>query len=85
MNPRKANKLPKRWTEERVRTVLAHYDRQTEDEVASEISAAFEEPGHAIVAVPVEMVAKVRELVAKQRRTNRAGRASIPKKRAANK
>jgi hypothetical protein len=42
MNGRMQNKLPRRWGEERVRTVLAHYDRQTEDEVASEIDAAFE-------------------------------------------
>src|SRR5215468_4042914 len=65
MNRRKANKLAKRWTEERVRAVLAHYDRQTEDEVASEIDAASEKPRHAIVAVPVEIVPKVRKLVAK--------------------
>ncbi len=86
MNGKKQNKLPRRWGEERVRSVLAHYDRQTEDEVASEIDAAFEKPGHAILAIPVELVAKVRMLVAKHKSTKQAQRASIPKKRrAANK
>jgi hypothetical protein len=86
MNGKKQNKLPRRWGEERVRTVLAHYDRQTEDEVASEIDAAFEKPGHAILAIPVELVAKVRTLVAKKRSTKQAQRASIPRtKRAATK
>jgi len=42
MKGKKGNKLPRRWSEERIRGVLAHYDRQTEGDVASEIDAAFE-------------------------------------------
>ena len=86
MKGRKRNELSKRWSGERVRAILAHYDRHTEDEVASEIDAAFRKPGHAILAVPVELVAKVRGLVAKQRRTKPGQRGSTPKtKRAASK
>jgi hypothetical protein len=85
MNGRKHN-LPRKLGEKRVGTILAHYDRQTEDEVASEIDDAFKEPGQTMVAIPVELVAKVRTLVAKQKSTKQAQRVSIPKtKRCANK
>ena len=83
MNGKKGNKLPKTWSEERVRNVLAYSDRQTDDEVAREIDAAFEKPGHAIVAVPVELVSKVRKLVARQKRTKHAQRGTIRKTRRA--
>jgi len=76
MNGKKHNKLPRRWSEKRVRAVLAYYDRQSEEEVASEIEAAFEKPGHAIVAVPIELVAKVRKLVATRRRSKARGAAN---------
>ncbi len=59
-----SNKFPPGWNEERVRRVLAHYEQQTEDEAVAEDEAAFEQEGQTFVAVPNELLPKVRELIA---------------------
>jgi len=64
----KQTRFPKGWDEERVRKVLAHYERQTEEEAVAEDEAAYEDPTHAVVEVPVELVPAVRELIAKHQR-----------------
>ena len=59
-------RYPPGWDEDRVRRVLEHYERQTEEEAVAEDEAAFEaEPG-TVFQVPRELVAKVRELIASQ-------------------
>lgn len=57
--------FPSGWDEERVRSVLAHYEHQTEDEAVAEDEAAFERPTHTVIEVPNELVPAVRELIAK--------------------
>lgn len=64
----KKSKFPEGWDEERVRRVLAHYEDQTEDEAVAEDEAAYEDKTQALVEVPVELVATVRELIAKHKR-----------------
>lgn len=39
----KQNRFPAGWDEERVRRVLAHYEKQTDAEAVSEDEAAFED------------------------------------------
>ena len=58
------NKFPKGWNEDRVKRVLAHYGKQTEDEALAEDEAA---PGSSetVMTVPRDLVPKVRELIAK--------------------
>ena len=63
------NKFPPGWDEERVRRVLEHYDHQSDDEAVAEDEAAFEPPTHTAMEIPVDLVPKIRELIAKRRRT----------------
>ena len=59
------NKFPPGWNEERVRRVLAHYEQQTEEEAVAEDEAALEQEGQTFIAVPNELLPKVRELIAR--------------------
>ena len=60
-----SSQFPPGWNEERVRRVLAHYEQQTEEEVVAGDEAAFEQEGQAFIAVPNELLPKVRELIAR--------------------
>ena len=44
----KQNELPTGWGEERVRRVLAHYERQSEDEAVAEDEAAFKDQNETV-------------------------------------
>jgi hypothetical protein len=59
-------KFPPGWDEHRVRQVLAHYEKQTEDEQFAEIEAALETEGVTLMAVPTELVPEVRALLARK-------------------
>ncbi len=58
------NKFPPGWDEERVRRVLTHYEHQTEEEAVAEDEAAYEQEDQSMVEIPVELVPKVRSLIA---------------------
>jgi hypothetical protein len=62
----KEQRFPPGWDEERVRSVLSHYENQSEDEAVAEDEAAFESPGQTIMVVPTELVPQIRELIARQ-------------------
>ncbi len=51
------NKFPPGWNEERVQRVLAHYERQTEEEAVAEYEAACEHEyeGQTIMEIPKEL------------------------------
>jgi hypothetical protein len=68
---KKRTHFPKGWDEARVQRVLKHYDTQTEAEAVAEDEAAFEPPTHTAVGVPVSLVPKVRQLIAKHRAPNK--------------
>jgi hypothetical protein len=57
--------FPPGWDEKRVREVLEHYERQTEDEQFAEIEAAHETEGTTLMSVPTELVPEVRALLAR--------------------
>jgi len=57
--------FPPGWDEERVQKVLAHYEAQSEGEALAEDEAALETPGQTVMEVPSDLVAAVRELIAK--------------------
>jgi len=67
------NRFPPGWNAERVRRVLEHYERQTEEEAVAEDEAAFEEGGETVFEVPTDLVPAVRELIARHR-SRTAGR-----------
>jgi hypothetical protein len=60
-------KFPAGWDEEKVRSVVAFYDTQTEDEALIEDEAGME-VSETVMSVPHELVPAVRELIAKRQR-----------------
>ena len=60
-------KFPSGWNEERVRRVLEHYEQQTEEEAVAEDEAAVEQEGQTFIAVPKELLPKIRELIARRK------------------
>jgi hypothetical protein len=59
-------RFPPGWDEKRVNEVLAQYEGQTEDEQFAEIEAAREAEGMTWMAIPTELVPKVRALLARK-------------------
>ena len=47
------NKFPKGWDEERVHRVLAHYEKQTEEEALAEDEAAYEDRTQTTIDIPI--------------------------------
>ena len=70
--PRKTKikqKYPPGWNEQRVRKVIAHYDKQTEDEALAEDIAACNKTC-TMVAVPTELVPAVIRLITRHQKKN---------------
>ena len=62
----KERKFPPGWDEDRVERVLAHYERQSEEEAVAEDEAAWEDKSRTFIEVPNDLVPAVRELIAKE-------------------
>lgn len=62
----KRSNFPPGWDEQRVRNVIDHYERQSQDEALAEDEAAYEDTSCTLMEVPKELVSKVRELIAKK-------------------
>ena len=62
--------FPPGWDKERVRRLLDHCERQTEDEAVAEDEAAFGSQTDTIMEIPNELVPAVRELIAKHRKVS---------------
>jgi len=60
----KGSKFPPGWDEKRIRRVLKHYERQTEEEALLEDRAAFSRGGATVMKVPGRLVQVVRNLIA---------------------
>jgi len=60
----KKNRFPEGWDLDRVQQVLSHYEEQTEEEAITEDEAAFEDAKQTMMAIPVELVPAIRELLA---------------------
>jgi len=61
------SRYPPGWDEDRVRRVLEHYEGQTDEEAVAEDEAAYEATTQTTMAIPVDLVPAVRELIAKRR------------------
>jgi len=61
------NVYPPGWDEKRVRKVLEYYENQSDEQAVAEDEAAYEAPSETMMAVPVDLVPAVRELIAKRR------------------
>ena len=62
----KQSTFPPGWDEERVRSVLAQYERQGEEEAVAEDEAAFEDGKKTVLDVPVDLLPAIRELIGKR-------------------
>ena len=62
----KQTNFPPGWDEERVRTVLAYYEQQSEEEAVAEDEAAFETGKLTVIDVPTDLVPLIRELISKR-------------------
>ena len=60
----KEQKYPPGWDENRVKELIAHYESQTEDEEFADIEASREDDDITLMAIPTELVPKVRALLA---------------------
>jgi hypothetical protein len=61
------SRYPTGWDEARVRRVLEQYESQSPEEAVAEDEAAYESTTHTAMEVPVDLVPKVRELIARRR------------------
>ena len=64
----KKQRLPKGWTEKRIRQLIDHYDHQSEEEQAAEIEAAFQTKGQTMLGVPTELVPDILALIERKQR-----------------
>jgi hypothetical protein len=62
----KQSRFPPGWDEERVQNVLAHYEKQSEEEAVAEDEAAYEDQEQTVMEIPNDLVPAVRELLAKR-------------------
>ena len=69
----KRNRFPVGWNERRVRRVLEHYERQTEDEAVADDEAAFQLPGQTVMVVPKRLVPEFTRLIERRRPPHRIG------------
>jgi hypothetical protein len=63
----KKQRLPKGWTEERIRKLAEHHDNLTDDEEVAEIDAALNADNQTVMVVPTELVPEVIKLINKKR------------------
>ena len=61
------SKLPKNWDEARVKAVLKHYESLSDEEATAEDEAVYNATTSTSMDVPVDLVPKVRELIAKRK------------------
>ena len=61
------SQFPPGWDEQRVKSVLEHYESQTEDEAVAEDEAAFGASGQTFIEIPDELIPTVRELIARHK------------------
>lgn len=60
------NQFPKGLSQQKVRRLLKHYETQTEDQATAEDEAAYKSTRVTMMAIPVELVAKIERLITKR-------------------
>jgi hypothetical protein len=65
---KKKQKYPPGWDLKRIRKVIDHYEKQTEEEAVAEDEAAFKNTEQTMLAVPTELVPEVIALIERKRR-----------------
>jgi hypothetical protein len=70
------NRFPEGWDETKVKSILSHYEKQTEDEAAQEDELAFKNRNLTVMEIPVQLVSKVRELIVKYQSVKHSDKAT---------
>lgn len=65
----KEKHFPAGWNEKRVRRVLSHYEKQTDEQAVAEDEGAFKSKQRAVIEVPVELIPVIREIIAQYKPT----------------
>jgi len=55
--------FPAGWDEDRVRSVLEHYEQQTEEQSVAEDEAAFRLRGQTVIVIPKRLVPEVTRMI----------------------
>jgi hypothetical protein len=70
------NRFPPGWDEDRVKKVLMHYEKQTDEEAVAEDEAAFEDQTQTVMKVLTALVPAIRELLAKYQEASNGAKES---------
>jgi hypothetical protein len=81
MKPAAKSAYPPGWNEKKVLGVIAHYDRQTDEEGALEIASSPEASGETWMCVPVELVETIVRLVEDHEQKAESARSRNPIKK----
>jgi hypothetical protein len=60
------NRYPKGWNRRKVEQIIAHYEKQTDDEAIAEDEAAYKDPSYTMMQVPKSLVPQVQKLISKR-------------------
>jgi hypothetical protein len=63
----KKQRLPKGWTEGKIRKLAEYHDNLSEEEQAAEIEAALADKDQTLIAVPTKLVPQIVKLINKKR------------------
>lgn len=61
------SKFPPGWTLDRVKSVLAFYESQSDEEAVAEDESAWEAVGQTVMEVPTELVPEIRDLIVRHK------------------
>lgn len=61
------SKFPPGWNEKRIKSVIDHYEAQSDEEAIAEDETTLEAPGQTVMEIPTELVPEVRELIARHK------------------
>lgn len=64
------NEFPPGWDEKRVKSVIAHYASQTDDEAIAEDEANMGADNDTLMTVPRAIVPQIREMIAQYERAH---------------
>jgi hypothetical protein len=59
------NKYPKEWNRKKVESVIAHYDKQSDDEAIAEAEAAYRRRKSVLIEVPLKLLPRIRRVLAR--------------------
>ena len=58
------SEFPPGWDEKRVKSLIDHYDNQSDEEAIAEFEAAYEDAKSTMMQIPIELVPEVENLIA---------------------